>query len=161
MIYSWKYQQRISANVAGKRFEELEKIHGEITPRIVLDDARDENAVLHPCFEWDDSKAAEAYRLNQAGMMIRALVVTIEKTETPTPTRAYVNVSSMDEKQGRFISVQAALSDEELRTAVLTRAVMELSQFRRKYEDLQELADVFKAVDKVVKRAKRRKEAAA
>ena len=161
MIYSWKYQQRISAEIAGKRFKELEAEHGEITPRIVLNDARDEKAVLHPCFEWDDSKAAEAYRLNQASLMIRALVVTVEKTETPTPTRAYVNVSSMDEKQGRFISVQTALSDEELRAAVLTRAVMELSQFRRKYEDLQELADVFAAVDKVVKRTRRRKEAAA
>ena len=157
MVYSWKYNQAVSAEIAGKRFEELEAKHGEITPRIVLDDARDENAPLHPCFEWDDNKAAEAYRLTQAGLMIRALVVTVEKTELPTPTRAFVNVSTMEEKQGRFVSVQTALSKDEMRAAVLTRAVMELTQFRRKYEDLKELADVFAALDKVIKRTKTKK----
>lgn len=155
MVYSWKYNQPVAAEIAGRRFEELEAKHGEITPRIVLDDARDENAPLHPCFEWDDNKAAEAYRLTQAGLMIRALVVTVEKTELPTPTRAFVNVSDIGEKQGRFVAVQKALSEEETRANVLARAFFELEQFRSKYEHLQELSDVFKAVDKVVKKQKR------
>jgi len=156
MVYSWKYGMPVKAEVAGKRFEELQAKHGEITPKIVLDDARGVKSPLHPCFEWDDGKAAEQYRLQQAGLMIRALVVTVEDAEIPKPARAFVNVADVSEKQGRFIAISTALSKEETRRAVLARAMLELSQFRAKYEDLQELADVFKAIDKVSKRKRKK-----
>jgi len=160
VVYSWKYNQAVSAEIAGKRFEELQAKHGEITPKIVLDDARGVKSPLHHCFEWDDGKAAEQYRLQQAGLMIRALVVTVEDAEIPKPTRAFVNVADVSEKQGRFIAISTALSKEETKRAVLARAMLELSQFRAKYEDLQELVDVFAAVDKLTRKQKKKEKAA-
>lgn len=149
MVYSWKYAQGIPADVAGKRFEELEQTHGAITPAIIVEDARGEESPLHPAFEWDDAKAAEQYRLKQAGTMLRALVVTVEEAEKPKPTRAYVNISEVSEKQGRFIAVGRALSHEDTRQIVLMHALMELSQFRRKYADVEELADLFAAIERL------------
>ena len=46
----------------------------KVTPQEVLEKARDENSELHKCFEWNDSVAAEKYRLQQARAIIINLV---------------------------------------------------------------------------------------
>ncbi len=44
--------------------------HGRLTPRIVLNEASSPEHPLHSRFEWDDSAAAERYRLRQAHDLI-------------------------------------------------------------------------------------------
>lgn len=44
--------------------------HGVLTPGLVLDEARDEQHPLHTRFEWDDTAAAEKWRLEQAHQLI-------------------------------------------------------------------------------------------
>ena len=44
--------------------------HGRLTPELVVRDARDRKSPLHKLFEWDDSKAAHAYRIEQARRVI-------------------------------------------------------------------------------------------
>jgi hypothetical protein len=39
---------------------------GELTAAETLEAARDPNSPIHSCFQWDDSLAAEQYRLEQA-----------------------------------------------------------------------------------------------
>lgn len=51
-----------------------QQFKGELTPRDVVDDARNPNSPLHSYFEWDDGAAAEAYRLKQARGLIKAVV---------------------------------------------------------------------------------------
>jgi len=41
----------------------------KISPQELLEKARNEDSELHKCFEWDDSVAAEKYRLIQARQM--------------------------------------------------------------------------------------------
>jgi hypothetical protein len=161
MVYSWSYNKPVAAEVAGKRLEELTAIHGTVTPKIILEDSRDENAPLHPCFEWNDGKAAEAFRLQQAREILVCLQVTVESGEKEIGTRAFVNVADQDEKNGAFIAVGAALSKEETRQAVLTRALAEMTYFKRKYESLTELSEVFSSIDRAVKKIKKRSKKAA
>lgn len=161
MVYSWSYNKPVAADVAGKRLEELAAVHGTITPKIILEDSRDEKAPLHPCFEWNDGKAAEAYRLQQAREILVSLKVTVEKGEKEIQTRAFVNVSMEDEKDGTFIAVGKALSAEDTRQVVLMRAMAELSYFRRKYETLTELSEVFLAIEQTSKKIKKRGKKAA
>lgn len=47
--------------------------NGKIDPHDVIDEARDPDSVLHSHFEWDDTKAAEAYRMDQARTLIRSV----------------------------------------------------------------------------------------
>ena len=49
--------------------------HGKLTPKIVLDEARDEEHPLHSRFDWDDTTAAEKWRLNQAHELIQSVKV--------------------------------------------------------------------------------------
>lgn len=51
-----------------------------------------------------------------------------------------------DNAQGRYINIADAMTDQETREIVLTRAMRELETFRQKYSDLSELADVFAAI---------------
>jgi len=47
--------------------------HGELTPQIVVDEARPEGSPLHSRFDWNDQIAGEKYRLVQAQQLIRAV----------------------------------------------------------------------------------------
>lgn len=159
MVYSWSYQKPVAASVAGKRLEELAAVHGAVTPRIILEDSRDENAPLHKCFEWNDGKAAEAYRLQQAREILVSLKVTVEHSGKEIQSRAFVNIS--DEKDGAFLAVSVALGQEDTKQVVLMRAMAELSMFRRKYERLQELSEVFSVVERTERRLKKAKKKSA
>ena len=149
MIYEWKYNMPIKAQVVGEHFERLEKQQGHITPKIVLESARSETSAIHPCFEWNDDVAAEKYRETQAGLLIRNLTVKmIETGEKQTePVRAYVSIKQSDSSE--FISLQNVLKDDELTQQMLEQAKNELNAFVKKYSALQELSKVFEAIAEV------------
>jgi hypothetical protein len=57
---------------------ELEKIrgkYGQLTPALIVEEARDPAHPLHPRFCWDDDVAAEAWRRCQAHELIRSVRV--------------------------------------------------------------------------------------
>lgn len=150
MVYQWKRNMPVSAQATGEHFEKLEKKHGEITPEIILDDARKKSSVLHDCFEWDDGRAAEKYRLSQARFIICNLVVSVESKENEQKkARAFVNVSAQTMKgnKGSFVSIGNAISNEEMRQNVLRNALVELLAFKKKYEELEGLQRIFVAID--------------
>ena len=113
-----------------------QKVYEEIgdqntTPEEVLEKAKDPASELHKCFEWDDTKAAEKYRLRQATLLITNLAVEVEIPEAkPIICRAYVNVS--DTKKGTFMKVDSAFKVEETREIVIERALRELRAFEEK-----------------------------
>lgn len=146
MVYKWKnYKYSVPAEVVGKHFQKLEKKEGALTSQNVLESARSEKSPIHSLFEWDDTKAAEQYRLKQAAQLICNLTVEIETDDKPIECRAYMDVS--EAKVGSFINVQSAFQSEESRDVVLRRALNELSAFKTKYKNLLELQDVFDVID--------------
>jgi len=150
LVYKYKnYKYSIPAEVVGKHFEKLEKEEGSLTSKIVLDSARAEESPIHSLFEWDDSVAAEQYRLRQATQLICNLTVEVETEERPIECRAYMDVS--EAKTGSFVNVKSAFQVEETRDIVLKRALNELIAFKTKYKNLLELQTVFEAIDTLEK----------
>jgi hypothetical protein len=150
MVYQWKteYSSRgVDAQIAGERLESIRKKKG-LTPRNIVTDARSKSSPLHPCFEWRDSEAAQKYREMQAREIIRNIIVVVEDHKgADHSVRAFVNVTK-DEKR-EYTSISKAMSDTELRQQVLEAALFELRAWRQKYSDLQELADILAAVDRI------------
>lgn len=151
MVYSWKagahHAPNIEAQVAGEELERI-RVHnnGRLENAHVVAAARDKKSPLHPVFEWDDKKAAAAYRLDQAGDLIRAIDVVIVKDETEArPIRAFVSV--VRDKDRSYTSVQHALSDAELRAQVVAQAWAELEAWRKRHAELVEFAAVFASMD--------------
>jgi hypothetical protein len=70
--------------------ERLEDRRGRITPELVLDAARDKRSVLHDCFDWDDTIAAERWRLEQSRELIRSVKFTVIYKDAEVQSVKYV-----------------------------------------------------------------------
>lgn len=151
MVYKYnKFAYKVPAQVVGEHFEKIEKKFGEVNRENVLESARPKKSPIHELFEWDDSVAAEQYRLTQAGLLITNLDVEIEEADKePTVVRAFMNIS--ESTKGTFINVNSAFQNGDTREIVLKRALQELQAFKKKYFELSELADVFATISTLEK----------
>ena len=52
-------------------------------------------------------------------------------------------------QSGSFAPIEVALSDENMRSTLLLNALNELKSFRRKYNQLSELSDIFLEIKKI------------
>lgn len=124
---------------------------GELQPRAVVEAARSEDSPLHEQFDWNDSTAAHQWRLQQARQLIRT-VVTYEQVGNgdKVPVRVFVSLTPDREHDdgGYRVSVDV-MSDATLRGQLLSDARAEMIRFKEKYRQLQELAEVFSAIDNV------------
>jgi len=65
----------IDAQTAGSELDRIRRRYGTIRPDVVVDEARPEEAPLHPAFEWRDPVAAEQWREHQASTLIKVVRV--------------------------------------------------------------------------------------
>lgn len=148
MVYKWKtYDYSVPAQVAGERIEKLDEKYGEVTPEILLEDARPEGSVLHPLYEWRDDVAAEKYRLQQSSRILRELVIVeVEQpgSEEVVPVRAFIPTTPGNSK-GSYRPIVIALSDEETKKQVFENALNELAMFEAKYKHLVDFAELINA----------------
>ena len=137
----------------------LEDRKGRLTPTEVLDEARDPSSPLHPHFEWEDSIAAESYRLIQARELILQYTIHyqvedkgsfvikqyVRDVDKPQLLQGYINVAKT-KKVPETLSFQirqvigmldraenfATFREEDLPEGTLTRIV----SIRRDLNDL-------------------------
>ena len=148
MVYQYKATHyKVPAQVAGEYLHELEE-NGGLTAMRLLEKSRPEDALLHGCFEWDDTKAAEAHRLFQARYFIGNIVITQIDDKPVQMTRAFVNISDASHAETAcYKPVRVALSDADSREIVLSNALRELMRFKEKYGSLTELTEIIDAID--------------
>lgn len=151
MVYQYKgdISYSVPAQTVGKIFEKIEKREGSVTNVAVLEAARPETSPIHSIFEWDDLKAANQYRLGQATRLICSVYAVTEEKESAEPikVRAFVNVSA--KKEGSFVSVVKAFSDDQMRAKVLADAMKELNAFQMKYAAYTEFSKLFDEIEKL------------
>ena len=142
----WKMSGVFKAD-AEKVSAEIESIGSEATPAEIVEKAKDESTELHKCFEWDDSIAAQRWRLQQARQIVCFLVYEEEKKEEEeqAPIRFFVKASHNKGYQ----PVKLVVRDKDEYKAMLDRAVRELKAFKEKYQRLSELEAVFDAIDEL------------
>ncbi len=147
----------VNPTAAHKRTEKIRKSKGGIlVPKDVVDDARPEDAILHPAFEWDNDAAAEMYRENQARSLLRNIVL-IEKEEGAdrSPEPIYINVRAVNDEPRGYRRVVDVAEDDELRQTVLQDLAVGLTAWKQRIvrfadlgavqEKLEELAEVIEA----------------
>jgi hypothetical protein len=138
--------------------EELEQLRQHnggdfVAPAAVVEFARrNKRAALHKEFEWDDTKAAQRFRLDQARHLIRLYINVIETEDGDIPARMYVSLEGDRKSTGGYRTLESVMTNAELREQLLQQALDEFQRVRRKYQTLQELAPIFAAMDRVVQR---------
>ena len=145
--YTWRREvaSMFKGANAQKCAEEIFEIGDQIDPKQIVDKASDESTELHRCFEWDDEKAAEKYRLTQARTVLRCLVFVPNEDEAGQKQQlsiAYRTVDSTSYETTRFI-----FKNEDSHAKLLKTALSELRRFEEKYSFLTELGPIFKAID--------------
>lgn len=80
-IIKWKMKGFGKGISPAKAATELKRIsiayNGALTPENVVAEAKKKSSILHKFFEWNDDKAAEQYRLQQARNLINNIQVTV------------------------------------------------------------------------------------
>lgn len=133
-----------------------EKVYSEIfqdgqtetTPEQVLERAKDKKSELHKCFEWNNTKAAEKYRLLQAGQIIRMLKVDVRDiapNAEPNEVRAIVSTG----KVNTYEPMTVCIKNPDAYSHLLVQAKVEMETFKRKYGTLAELEAVIQAMNSV------------
>lgn len=151
MVYEWKgFTYKADPNKVGEELEKIEKRDGEITRAAVVEAARPKDSLMHSLFEWNNTKAGEKWREYQAGQILHALVV-VPEDHSETKGRAFLNIEygTQPGQKGRFINTVDALTNEDTKGIVLNNALRELESFKMKYQTLEELAEIFSAIENV------------
>ena len=115
----------------------------------IVDFAKNPSTDLHAHFEWNDSVGGHLHRLEQARHLLRIWVV--KEDDDPVEHRVYVSLGS-ERGSYTYRKLVEVLSDEDMRGQLLEDALRELRSFQQKYRRLKELAVVFSAIDRVVKK---------
>lgn len=163
--YRWAAGCRLTKKTAdpqvvGDTLEQLQQENGgRITPRVVVDAARPVESPLHPCFEWDDIRAAELYREDQARHVISSVRI-VQRSDNPKDEprilRAYVNLTEQigdDEETRGYVPLARVLDDAMLLRQAIERAASELRACEEKYRDFELIARAIKSAREAVEQA--------
>jgi len=118
--------------------------HGSLTPALVVEVARNPGHPLHSRFEWDDSVAAEKWRLEQAGQLLRVTFRPIEGKATDL--RAFVAVKGEDSHTSDYVPSAEAFADPFTAELVLRDMKREAQAFNRRWKDHAAYADVVRGL---------------
>ena len=154
--YATKGLYKAPAQQVGELFEQLERSETGLTPKSVLDAARDKDSLIHDEFEWDNDIAAEKYRLKQAQSMILNVRVIVRETTDQELRKEWNERGFMCTPGGKsvYVTLQSALNNEEWHMHLMNQAKEEMESFIAKYRRLTELSEVIRAMQDVQANAK-------
>lgn len=108
-----------ASRVVMAAIKELERERGVLLPADVLERAKDPDSPLHEFFEWDDSVAANLYRLDQARTLIRTVKLTVTVEEISFSIPAYVRDPDRSASEPGYRSVASIRTEEDSARAVV------------------------------------------
>lgn len=136
--------------------EELEEIRGNRC--IVAAEEIEGWAAVHPHsewhgrLEWDDSVAGKKFRISQVRM-----ILAIEFKE-PEVGRTLVSLSIDRPSGGGYRDKITVLQNGDLVGILLQDALNELERFQKKYQHLQQLAQLWPPIKQVTKKWRKKRE---
>lgn len=118
--------------------------NGFIKPKTVVEWAKDHpESELHGRIEWDDAKAADAYRINQARQLIAIHV------RADDGSRSTISLVQDRNADGGYRHLGPVLQNAELRAMAVRQALREFRRWEVRYKHLSELARVFDAANEI------------
>ena len=139
--FVWGSGSRTSANAydVGSELSRLQRATKTLTAIQVVESAADPSSPLHAEFEWDDTVAAQAYRVEQAKYLIRHIRVMVNDQE---PRHLFVSVTLPKGERPVYVPLPRVLSDADLFAQVVQQAASDMEAFERRYQDFTSLADI-------------------
>ena len=142
MTYKWNSTGfKGDADKVGRELERIEQDE-ELTNINVLEFARrNKNSELNKCFEWDDTKASEKYRMIQAGNILTSISIVISDEKPIETTRAFINIKTVEEKKV-FKNVVSVIENDEEYRQLKEKAERDFISYKDKYNKILKLKDL-------------------
>lgn len=129
--------------------EQLQNVydtHGQLTPALVVDIARDKQHPLHDRFEWNDKVAGEAWRRQQAHELIRSVKVVYREADDTNPEKSVRAFHAVRADKGHvYEPVDKVIADDFTRRLVLQDMEREWRALHRRYQNFEEFAAMVRA----------------
>lgn len=155
MVYKWRASDGgragVKAQVAGEFMKTIRDSEGKVTPHLVVKHARATQSPIHKLFEWNDKKGAEKWRVVQARDLLGALVVVLPNQVGKESPRAFLAIGDRATPTD-YMPLDKVIGDKELRAEALQHALQDFQILRARYNQLTELAKVWKEVNKLAKK---------
>lgn len=129
----------LAADKAAKELNRIRQKYGTLEPELVVDESRSERSVLHKCFQWDDTTAAELWRKEQARKLINNITVVVVNETVSYNVRAFVNVSQAKDAGRSYIPITEAIVNDTAYADLLGQAKSDMEKFVKKYSQISEL----------------------
>ena len=130
----------MSTAYIGRVLQGIYAENGRLTAMLVVDAARPVGSPLHSRFEWDDTIAGPAYRLQQAGAVIRSVKVVRDDAPDlePTRVRAFVHLPTTlgeDETDdaATYVPVEVVAGNAEMDALARKEMQRRIQALRRTY----------------------------
>jgi hypothetical protein len=137
---------------AKDRIQHLEKVHGYLTPEMVVDDAMDPDSPLHGEFTWDKNLAARAHWLHTARQLIRSVKIIVITDSKTVSTVAYVRDPNKSGHEQGYLSVENIRNDKEMARDVLIDEFKRAGAAMQRAQRLAIVFDIENEVDIMAKR---------
>jgi hypothetical protein len=147
-MYRWS-NKGLESIVPAKTFGKWLKALPNQNPKTIVEEASNPESPAHDLFEWDDSKAANEYRLVRARVLLGSFIIETEIT-TIKNKKKIIDVPFVTRSApGKYEITSKAMKDIDKRDFILQEALAEFRRLRTRYSHLSELALVFAAMDEV------------
>jgi hypothetical protein len=146
-------------NTERKFLEQLAKQKGGV---LLVDDvievAKNPTCILHKHFQWDNTKAAEAYRKMQARTLIQKCTVTISK-QPEVPIRAFVSFNADQISGGGYRMMVDVLDDTDLKEQLIAEMEVTLVKWKQRINLLdKETAAIVNALEAAITKKTKHKD---
>jgi hypothetical protein len=136
------FHQRDKAdpNEIGNALEDIARNHdNRLRPEDVLNEARKRNHPLHRHFIWDNDKAAELYRIDQARALIRSVKIIAAEEVNQAAGRAY---HSIQDNGRSYRSASEIKSSVSLQLSLYLAALRDLKAWEKRYRSIAHICEL-------------------
>ena len=124
----------------GKALEDITREHdNRLEPEDVVAEARKRNHPLHKHFTWDNDKAAESYRLDQARALIRSIKIVAQEEINQEAGRAY---HSIQDNGRSYRSAAEVHSSVTLQLSLYLAALRDLRAWEKRYRSIADVCEL-------------------
>lgn len=116
------------------------------TPQQILEKARDSNTELHKCFTWDDTEAAEKWRISEARAVVRNLKIIEQKPDKQTePTT--IRVFYKTDNESGYKPTKLILKKPDEYKVLVERCRSELLAIKQKFNSISEYEEIWELIN--------------
>ncbi len=142
---------KANVQLVREAMKQLIEVHGYMTAKQLLELARPKNSPLHVLFEWDNTKAAENFRLQQAGTFIRCVRFKVLTEDGVCVVPETISVYHEPGRRG-YVPTLTVMSDDELAGQAVAEAKEAYLRLRSRYATFKKLAPIHAAIDRTFRK---------